>query len=32
MDAGFIVSGIVWERFHECWHEMFSEYISVNLL
>jgi len=32
MDAGFIVSGDVWERFHECWHERFSEYIFVNLL
>ena len=33
MDAASIVSGNVWERFHECWHERLNAYIcSVNLL
>ena len=29
MDAASIVSGNVWERFHECWHERFNVYIYV---
>ena len=29
MDAASIVSGNVWERFHECWHERFNAYIFV---
>jgi len=35
MAAASIVSGNVWGRFHECWHERFIGYIyicSVNLL
>ena len=34
MAAASIVSGNVWERFHECWHERFIGYIymSVNLM
>ena len=33
MAAASIMSGNVWERFHECWHERFNAYIcSVNLL
>jgi hypothetical protein len=27
MDAASIVSGNVWGRFYECWHERFDEYI-----
>jgi len=29
MDAASIVSGNVWEHFHECWHERFNAYIYV---
>ena len=33
MNVASIVSGNVWEHFHECWHERFNVYIcSVNLL
>ena len=35
MAAASIVSGNVWEHFHECWHERFNAYTyicSVNLL
>ena len=33
MDAASVVSGNVWEHFHEFWHERFNAYIcSVNLL
>ena len=30
MDAGSIVIGNEWERFHECWHERFILY-TVNM-
>jgi len=29
MAAASIVSGNVWERFHECWHERFIGYIYM---
>jgi hypothetical protein len=31
MDAATIVSGSVWVRFRECWHESFNLYF-INLV
>ena len=31
MAAASIVSGNVWGRFHECWHERFIEYIFMSI-